>query len=740
MKDSGTAAAANDTLRYHASLVDAMTDAVIATDADFRVTAWNPAAERLYGYRAEEALGRFARDLATFEGDDSRRELETALERAGRAQIEFTACRRNGEFVDVDLITTRVHDEAGDIVGYLGIHRDITEQRRVETEYRRLSAAIAHSAAATGERQSRQQAAVAQLGAYASRGEKASALMDEAVAVVARTLDVELVAIAELLADRAQFRLRAGTGWMPDRPEHVGADSLMAAAVRTGEPLVSSDIDRHDRVERWSLLGEHDVTSAAVVAIPGQAGAFGALAVCSREQRRFDASEVNFLRAIANVLHGALERAAMAHRVHEVRDAERRRLARALHDDTLPELGVALLRADAGAGDKALVPTLQRIGDQIRAAIDDLRLDDRPDRPFRELVEDLVNAQRPAAPDCEFVLDLGDMPDRLPGDMGDHALRIIGEALTNARRHARAKRIQTHVSVSGGHLVAAVTDDGDGLVRRPQAPGGGHGIAGMRERTTLLAGQLHIARRPGGGTAVELRVPLAGPKVPHAARARVLLVDDHAAIREALANAFAADDGLVVVGQAGSLAEARQLLDDVDIAIIDIELPDGDGGELIAELRAASPDAQALVLSAHVDRASTAKLVESGAAAVLSKATHLHEVVAAVRRLRAGETLIPLQEMVDLLRFASGERERELGDRRRIERLTPREREILQLLADGLDGRGVADRLYISPRTQRNHMANILGKLGVHSQLQAVVFALRHGIVDAPRGGVGQMP
>jgi DNA-binding NarL/FixJ family response regulator len=103
-----------------------------------------------------------------------------------------------------------------------------------------------------------------------------------------------------------------------------------------------------------------------------------------------------------------------------------------------------------------------------------------------------------------------------------------------------------------------------------------------------------------------------------------------------------------------------------------------------------------------------------------------------VRRLRAGDTLMPLQDMVDLLRFAGSERERELGARRRIERLTPREREILQLLADGLDSRRVADRLCISPRTQRNHMANILSKLGLHSQLQAVLFALRHGVVAAP--------
>ena len=114
---------------------------------------------------------------------------------------------------------------------------------------------------------------------------------------------------------------------------------------------------------------------------------------------------------------------------------------------------------------------------------------------------------------------------------------------------------------------------------------------------------------------------------------------------------------------------------------------------------------------------------------MLSKITHLHEVVGAVRRVIAGETLIPLDEVVELLRFAGRERERELEERRLIESLTAREREILQLLADGLDGPAMAARLYISPRTQRNHVANILGKLHVHSQLQAVMFGLRHGIV-----------
>jgi len=110
-----------------------------------------------------------------------------------------------------------------------------------------------------------------------------------------------------------------------------------------------------------------------------------------------------------------------------------------------------------------------------------------------------------------------------------------------------------------------------------------------------------------------------------------------------------------------------------------------------------------------------------------------HKVVAAVRRLRAGETLIPREEILDLVKFARSERQREREDRLAIGELTRRELEVLQLLADGLNTAEIAARLHISPRTQRNHVANILQKLSVHSQLQAVVMALRYDAVRISR-------
>ena len=218
---------------------------------------------------------------------------------------------------------------------------------------------------------------------------------------------------------------------------------------------------------------------------------------------------------------------------------------------------------------------------------------------------------------------------------------------------------------------------------------------------------------------------------------RVLLIEDHAAMREALASVFEQEVGSEVVGQAGSLAQARRMLEEeeqqqADVALIDLGLPDGDGSDFIPELREASPQTQALVLSASLERVEIARAVEKGAAGFIHKSADLDEVIEAVRRLSAGQTLMSLEEVVELLRFAERTREQENDARQAIEKLTPREREVLQALAEGLDNQGVAERLHLSPRTVRNHMSSILTKLGVHSQLQALVFAVRHGVIEIP--------
>jgi two-component system nitrate/nitrite response regulator NarL len=213
---------------------------------------------------------------------------------------------------------------------------------------------------------------------------------------------------------------------------------------------------------------------------------------------------------------------------------------------------------------------------------------------------------------------------------------------------------------------------------------------------------------------------------------RVLLVEDHASFRQALAFMFEREPGFEVAGQVGSLAEARQLngevLENVEVAIVDLALPDGDGLELIEDF-SSQPRMTTLVLSASLEPGRFARAVEAGASGVLHKSTPIKDIVEAVQLLRSGEALLSPAEVVEMLRLVGRERQEELAARQAVEKLTPREKEVLEALAEGLESKEIAERLNVTVETERTHMVNILHKLGVHSRLQALVFAARYGVV-----------
>jgi DNA-binding NarL/FixJ family response regulator len=213
---------------------------------------------------------------------------------------------------------------------------------------------------------------------------------------------------------------------------------------------------------------------------------------------------------------------------------------------------------------------------------------------------------------------------------------------------------------------------------------------------------------------------------------RLLLVEDHASFRQTLALVFDGEPDFEVVAQAGTVAEAREVMGDreVDLGVVDLSLPDGEGIDLIEELRQANQHFAALVLTASLDRGEHARAVEAGAAGVLHKSADVEEILNATRRLATGETLLSPEELVELLRIAGQSREEEREARASIEQLTPREREVLLALSEGLSNKQIAERLHMSVDTERTHMMNILNKLGVHSRLQALLFAARHGLIE----------
>ena len=732
--------------RFQADLLGAVGQAVIATDLEGRITYWNRSAQELYGFSAEETMGRFVVDVIPSEAYREQAEQIMLQLRAGRSRSgEFEVRRKDGTTFPAMVTNTPVRDEQGNLIGIIGISTDVTERKLAEQEI---------------ERRTHQQAVVAELGLRALANDDLQDLMDDAATLVAQTLGVEYAKVVELLPGGQELLMRAGVGWkeglVGEARESAGEGSEAGYTLHSDEPVIMKDLSTEERFAMTPLLAEHGVVSGMSVVIHGREAPFGALCTHSTSYRSFSEDDVNFLQSVANVLATAIERQGAQERVEDVREAERSRIARDLHDDALQDLSGALVDAqllhsqlicedpEAIGKVEQLLEALDRIGPRLRGAIYDLRLEAEQERPFSELLESLVELQRTIATNSEITLEMrGESLSGSLGKTGGELLRILREALNNARRHSGAEHVRVRVCNSEEKLSAEVEDDGQGFDQAQEPSStthGGMGIRAMRERAKSLGGELKMESEPGQGTKMHfelvLQRELEEAEQQQEEVVHILLVDDHASIREALAAAFEGEEGFEVVGQAGSVAEAREILEqmyqEMDVAIIDLGLPDGHGADLIKELREKNPQAQALVLSASLDRANIARAVEQGAAVVLSKTAHLEKVVQAVRRLRAGETLMPLEEVVGLLRFAGSQREQEYEARQAIEKLTPREIEVLQALALGLDSEGIAQNLHIALRTERNHMASILAKLGVHSQLQALVFALKYGVVDGP--------
>ena len=213
---------------------------------------------------------------------------------------------------------------------------------------------------------------------------------------------------------------------------------------------------------------------------------------------------------------------------------------------------------------------------------------------------------------------------------------------------------------------------------------------------------------------------------------RVLLVDDHRALAEALSRLLTSEPGISVVGTAYSAAEARNgLREPVDVVLMDYALPDGTGAEVTRAVKARWPKTPVIMLTAHDDDETVLESIQAGADGFLSKTASTDEVVGAVRAAYAGETLLPpavIAKIAMRVRMA-----REVGpDGIKSEPLTARELDVLRLLSAGRTTSEICEELAIAPNTLRTHVQNLTAKLHVHSKLEAVVFALRHGLVEPP--------
>jgi two-component system NarL family response regulator len=213
---------------------------------------------------------------------------------------------------------------------------------------------------------------------------------------------------------------------------------------------------------------------------------------------------------------------------------------------------------------------------------------------------------------------------------------------------------------------------------------------------------------------------------------RVLLADEQALFREAMKVVLGSQDDLEVV------AEARDGLEAVteaehsrpDVALLDAGLPNCDGIRATTLIVDRVPDCRVIVFSDQEDERVLLEALEAGAAGYLSKESPLTELIEATRAVHRGEALVPPRMLGAVLqRLILRRRERD-DALRRIGKLTRREREVLGLLASGSDNDDIAQRLVISPETARTHIQNLLGKLEVHSRLEAAAFVIQNGLAD----------
>ena len=214
---------------------------------------------------------------------------------------------------------------------------------------------------------------------------------------------------------------------------------------------------------------------------------------------------------------------------------------------------------------------------------------------------------------------------------------------------------------------------------------------------------------------------------------RVLLVEDHASLRQALAAVLLHTPDMALAAEHDRAdLDAVVAAERSDVAVVDLDLPGGDGIDVVSALRREPDPPACVVLTGLTDDRELGRAIEAGAAAVLHKSTPIPELLDAVRTVARGGTVLPSEETSRRLRALARDRERRWEGRLLAEQLTDREVEMLEHLVYGLSNNDIASRLKISPETVQTHIRNLMRKMGAGSRLEAVSLALQYELVAPP--------
>lgn len=442
-------------------------------------------------------------------------------------------------------------------------------------------------------------------------------------------------------------------------------------------------------------------------------------------------------------------------RVLQAQEDERKRIARELHDETVQALTSLLINLDvaerhlpAGVGDAT--NALARVRTIARRALDETRALAHSLRP--PILDDVGLAGALEALGEEYAqtygvevgMDVGtESGTRLAPYVETVIFRIAQEALTNACKHAGGSQVQIRFAVAGGRGTLTVKDNGRGFDPWQLKANGRHsglGLDGMRERAALVGGDLTIDSAPGKGTQVTLSVPVDEGQVAHPVQAwgqeqlseiaspglEVLLVDDHAMVREGLKLILETQPGFRVAGEAEDGRQALDLVERLrpDVVVMDIAMPNLNGLDATRQIKRRFPTVKVLILTSHDNRQYVTQIVKTGADGCLLKRSAGTELVAALETVREGGSYVSPSVAGTLL-----DDYRVRIDHGGEDLLTEREREVVQLVAEGHTNQGIARKLGISIKTVETHRTNIMEKLGAADRTDLVKYAIRTGMI-----------
>ena len=583
---------AEEQIRFQRRLLDAVGQAIIATDLQGKIVYWNRTAEELYGWTTEEVMNRPIVEVTpSVEMLERAEEIMSEL-KAGRSWSgEFVVRRKDGSTFPAMVTDSPIYDEQGTLVGIIGVTTDLTELKKAE-ELRRSEQAFRLLAENAQDLVYR----------YRLKPTPAFEYVSPSSTTITGYTPEEYYADPELgfkIAHPDDRHLIDMVLRHPDSPVNIRSlrkDGRVVWTEQRNKPIydeagelvaiegIARDVTERKRFEETLretqefLAGILDNAPLPIygvsqegrirlanrffadfVGVPQEEviGASLEDVFTEEEARQFRENNRRVIEtetplieeewadtpegrhyfqtikfplrdpnmkivAIGGISLDVTERRRAEKSLSEMRRAERRRIARDLHDTVLQDLTGALqslrlsdLQATGsrvGLNLKEELEALRRASSGLRGAIYDLR--DEKGQPFLTSVESLVQRYRQATPECtiRLVLEEG-FPTGFFGRKSMELLRVVQEALSNVRRHSAARNVEVRLRKDDEAVVLEVGDDGRGF--GPQSARGGIGLSTMRERIEGLGGEIEVSSRPGEGTRVTVRVPLAdGTRAP----------------------------------------------------------------------------------------------------------------------------------------------------------------------------------------------------------------------------------